>query len=531
MDSYQQLGRYLLIKKIARGGMADVYRAKLIGVEGFEKDVAIKKILPHWSSSREFVDMLIDEAKILLHLTHSNIVQVYELNKEADSYYIAMEYVHGIDLKTLLQALEKKSELISLSLLVYLMEQVCLGLKYAHEKKDDHQKNLGIVHRDISPQNILLSYDGEVKITDFGIAKVIGRTNETATGVLKGKFAYMAPEQALGKGIDHRCDIFALGILMYELATGHPCFKGNNDLETLEAVKNAPIIFPDTVRKLPEEFQRIITKALSRNILERYQTIAELLKDLELFARQEALHPHSDELCELLHLIFKEQLASQQVLNQELTLKSKEILKTLIPAKTYSWRQTKVLEAPMSPPTRILEKTLVYLKGMPHKVSLSKVIGGLVFLGIFIFVLKMFLGDKPNDFIPNAWSYIQKNWMVFSSPLIAGSSSSMVMDRISQTEGEKDFSLMPAPLTSPRKITVFGGVVVSARPWGRVYITGIVNGHEAPFSNQKIPVGEYQLKVVYPPHGKVVSTRIQVRENSTIRCQALFGASSQIYCK
>lgn len=530
MDSYQQLGRYLLIKKIARGGMADVYRAKLIGVEGFEKDVAIKKILPHWSLSREFVDMLIDEAKILLHLTHSNIVQVYELNKEADSYYIVMEYVHGVDLKTLAQALEKKSELISLSLLAYLMEQICLGLKYAHEKKDEHQKNLGIVHRDISPQNILLSYDGEVKITDFGIAKVIGRTNETATGVLKGKFAYMAPEQALGRGIDQRCDIFALGILAYELATGRPCFRGNNDLETLEAVKNAPIVFSDTTRQLPEEFRRIITKALSRDILERYQTIGELLKDIELFAGHEALHPHSDELSLLLHRIFKEELASGQVLNHELTLKSKEILKTLIPETTHPSRQTKVLEAPM-PLTHILEKTLVYIKEMPHKAFLSKVIGGLVLLGISLFILKFFWGNKTNDFIPHAWSHIQKNWMVSSPPLIAGSSSGMMVDRIRQTEGEKDFSLMSAPLTSPRKITVFGGVVVSARPWGRVYITGIANGNEAPFSNQKIPVGEYQLKVVYPPHGKAVSTRIQVHENSTVRCQALFGASSQIYCK
>lgn len=274
--SVQQLGRYHVQNLIASGGMANIYRAKLVGVEGFEKVVAIKQILPHWSSNREFIDMLIDEAKVLLRLNHANIVHVFELNKQDDIYYLVMEYVDGADLRHVLKNLSERKEVLPVDLSLHIISQVLQALQYAHSRLDSTQQSLEIVHRDISPQNILLSRDGEVKVTDFGIAKIIGKTNETVTGTLKGKFAYMSPEQALGRDIDHRTDIFAAGIVLYEMVTGQRCFKGKNDLETLEAVRAAHLDFSSQAH-LPQAIKDLISRALARDVDLRFQSAEDML--------------------------------------------------------------------------------------------------------------------------------------------------------------------------------------------------------------------------------------------------------------
>jgi|GEM_PF-3267961 serine/threonine protein kinase len=286
MTIAQKLGRYLLVDEIASGGMATVYRGKLLGIEGFEKDVAVKKILPVWSHNREFVTMLIDEAKVLVPLQHNNIVQVFELGKDGEAYFLVMEYVDGFDLRALLSRLKVKKRRLPLTLACYIMQQICLGLDFAHTRKNNTGKALQLVHRDISPQNILLSREGNVKITDFGIAKAIGRTTETATGILKGKFSYMSPEQALGQNIDHRSDIFALGALFYEMIFGEKCFEGHNDLEILEKVKHAKVLFTDdTLSSLVS----IISKALAREPANRYQSAADLLTDITAFEHEQTL--------------------------------------------------------------------------------------------------------------------------------------------------------------------------------------------------------------------------------------------------
>jgi tetratricopeptide (TPR) repeat protein len=276
-------GKYLLIEKVGSGGMAELFMAKQTGLKGFEKVMAIKRILPHLTQDTEFVTMFINEAKLAALLTHQNIVQIFDLGHMEDSYFIAMEYVMGKDLRTILQRAKVLNMPISVGHALLIISQVCAGLDYAHRKKDLSGQDLNIVHRDISPQNILVSYEGEVKLVDFGIAKAASSSSETRTGILKGKLSYMAPEQACGKPVDRRADIFALGVVLYEMLTGVKLFKGDNDFNTLEKVREAKIEPPPTSlnRQVSPELDAIILKALAREPDNRYQSASEFQTALE----------------------------------------------------------------------------------------------------------------------------------------------------------------------------------------------------------------------------------------------------------
>jgi serine/threonine protein kinase len=202
-------GKYLLLERINVGGMAEVFKAKAFGVEGFERLVAVKRILPSIAEDQEFITMFVDEAKIAVQLTHANIAQIFDLGRVGDSYFIAMEYVHGKDLRAIFDRARKRGETVPVPMACYVAMKICEGLDYAHNKKDAAGRDLHLVHRDVSPQNVLLSYDGEVKVIDFGIAKAAGKAGKTQAGILKGKFGYMSPEQVRGLPLDRRSDIFA----------------------------------------------------------------------------------------------------------------------------------------------------------------------------------------------------------------------------------------------------------------------------------------------------------------------------------
>ena len=264
--------------------MAEVFKAKAFGVEGFEKIVAIKRILPTMSEDDEFIKMFVDEARITVQLHHENIVQVHELGRESGQYYIAMEYVSGRDMRQVLDAMKKRGLTIPVSTAAYIASSVAEGLDYAHHKADANGNNLNLIHRDVSPQNILVSYDGAVKITDFGIAKAEDRASKTQAGVLKGKFAYMSPEQVRGQTIDGRSDIFAVGILLYEMVTGERLFLGESDFSTLDKVRKAEVRPPSELNAdLPPALEAIILKALAREPGDRYLRGAELAEALEQF--------------------------------------------------------------------------------------------------------------------------------------------------------------------------------------------------------------------------------------------------------
>ena len=277
-------GRYLLLDRINIGGMAEVWRGKVFGAGGFERLVAIKRILPNIAEDEEFISMFQDEAKISVQLTHANICQIYELNRIGPSLYIAMEYVPGKDLRSIFERARKKGEPPPVPLVCYVIGKLCEGLDYAHRKKDQHGRDLNVVHRDVSPQNVLISFEGEVKVIDFGIAKAAGKVTKTQAGILKGKFGYMSPEQIRGLPLDRRSDVFAIGVCLYELLTGERLFVGESDFQVLEKVRKAEVLPPSTYnRKIPEALERIVLKALAKDPADRFQYASELADELQRF--------------------------------------------------------------------------------------------------------------------------------------------------------------------------------------------------------------------------------------------------------
>lgn len=277
----ESFGKYYLIDKVAVGGMAEVFRAKTFSHGGFEKLQIIKRILQHLSDNREFVDMFIDEAKISVLLQQPNIVQTYDFGKIRDNYFIAMECVEGKDLKGILRKLAERRKLLPIEYAVYVCHEVCKGLDYAHKKANLRGEPLGIVHRDMSPSNVLVAYSGEIKIADFGIAKAEISIYNTKDGVLKGKFEYMSPEQASGQPIDCRSDIFAVGIMLHEMLTGRRLFKTDSEIKTLEKIKAADVRPPsDTNPNVPARLDEIVMRALARDPSDRYADARELQTDL-----------------------------------------------------------------------------------------------------------------------------------------------------------------------------------------------------------------------------------------------------------
>ncbi len=278
-----RFGQYELLERIASGGMAELFRARRTGVEGFQKIVAIKKILPHIADNDEFITMFADEAKLASQLNHPNIVHIYDLGKiEAGGYFIAMEYVDGMDLRTILRSGRDTALPLPVPLAVYIASKVASALDYAHRRRDTRGEELRIVHRDVSPQNILISHEGEIKLCDFGIAKADRKVSKTESGSLKGKLQYMSPEQAWGKSIDLRSDLFSLGCVLHESLTGRRLFRGDSDLTVLELVRKAEVGPPsDANPDVAADLDAVVIKALARDPQERYGTGAEMLRDLE----------------------------------------------------------------------------------------------------------------------------------------------------------------------------------------------------------------------------------------------------------
>ena len=279
-----KFGDYYLFERVAVGGMAEVFKGVSYGVEGFERLFAVKRVLPNIAEDQEFVDMFIDEAKIAVQLSHANIGQIYELGKVDGSYFIAMEFVQGRDLRAIFDQARAAGRHLDIPMCCHIVKEVCEALEYAHNKKRAAGEDLSLVHRDVSPQNIICSYDGEVKLIDFGIAKAAGKASKTQAGILKGKFGYMSPEQVRGRSIDRRTDLFSLAAVLYELLTLERCFQGESDFSTLDKVRKVDIRKPSSInRDIPPELERIILTGLAREPEDRYQSAAEFQDALQKF--------------------------------------------------------------------------------------------------------------------------------------------------------------------------------------------------------------------------------------------------------
>lgn len=287
--SYEVFGKYILLEKLAAGGMAEVFLSRAPGTSGIGKFVAIKRILPQYYDTQEFIDMFRDEAKIAINLSHSNVVSIYEFGVEKNQFYLVMDYVEGRNLRQILNKMKKSNSTFSIDQIIYICKEVAGGLDHAHRCHDGTTgKPLNITHRDMSPQNIMISYEGEVKIVDFGIAKAESQLETTRAGTLKGKFGYMSPEQAEGQPVDLRTDIFSLGTVLWELLANDRLFIANNEINTLRKIRECQI---PSLRKINPnihaELERVVQKALARDRNLRYQTAAAMHRDLSRYLNRQ----------------------------------------------------------------------------------------------------------------------------------------------------------------------------------------------------------------------------------------------------
>lgn len=281
--------RYRVTERLEAGGMAEVFRGEAVSIQGFKRQVAIKRVLPHLAQNKGFISMFLDEARLGSRLTHANVVSVLDIGAADNTYFIVMEFIDGCNLKTIIEEYRQSGRRIEVKDAVYMIVEAAKGLSFAHELVDDDGRPLNIVHRDISPPNILLSKRGEVKVTDFGLAKATTQLEKTDPGVVKGKFSYLSPEAAMGQTVDARTDIFALGIVLWEMLAGRRLFLGETDYQTVKMVQQAQI--PSLSRMNPEvdtELEAIIMKAMAKDPAERFGSARDLGDSLThyLFAKQ-----------------------------------------------------------------------------------------------------------------------------------------------------------------------------------------------------------------------------------------------------
>jgi serine/threonine protein kinase/outer membrane biosynthesis protein TonB len=284
-DNPNEVGDYVLLGMIARGGMAEIYKAKKKGVKGFEKVIAIKKILSGYGEDDKYIEMLVDEAKIAAELSHPNIVQIYDLGRKDNYYFIAMEYVLGKDLREIQTRLRERDKWFPEEIAIYLTSKILEALNYAHKAKDSRGRPLEIVHRDVSPPNILISYNGDVKLTDFGVSKASIKIHQTLSGALKGKLLYMSPEQACGEStIDYRSDLYSAGVVLFELLTGKKLFLDTSEMTVLKKVQNGEIINPREINPdIDPALEKILLTSLSKECDKRYQSAGAMIADLEAY--------------------------------------------------------------------------------------------------------------------------------------------------------------------------------------------------------------------------------------------------------
>ena len=311
MEEY--FGDYRLIERIGIGGMAEVFLARRFGVAGFEKEIVIKRIRPHLNEQKSFVNMFLGEAKLATQLTHPNIVQIYDLGRIDNSYFIAMEYIPGRDMSAIIPKTKSNNVPFPVEYALKIASSLCEALHYAHNKQDILGNSLEIVHRDVSPENIRIAWTGTVKILDFGIAKAATQVHETKVGEIKGKLCYMSPEQVLGQDVDSRSDLFALGCVMYEAITGFKLYSGNNDLEIMNKIVDGKVYPPSYFRDdVPEEVERIIMKALTKERKKRFQSAFEMQLAIDKFLATTEFTPSSIHLANFLKQQFQAELDAEQ---------------------------------------------------------------------------------------------------------------------------------------------------------------------------------------------------------------------------
>ncbi len=371
-------GKYTLIDRIAVGGMAEIFLARQAGLEGFEKTIVIKRIRPHLSKQQSFVNMFLHEAKLAAQLSHPSIVQIYDLGKIGETYFIAMEYIFGRDMRRVIPKAESMGIPFPMVYALKIASSVCEGLYYAHQKTDIYGNPLNIVHRDVTPENIFVSFDGTVKILDFGIAKAATQVEQTRAGEIKGKLSYMSPEQVVGKTLDARSDIFSLGVVLYEWITGLKLFTGDNEVAILKSISEGKIYAPSYFKAdVPEAVERILMKALEKDREKRYQTAWEMQYDIDQFLAEYEFTPSNIHLANFLKQLFSDELEAerQRLLTEGAPLPVEEEIPSESEGTPLEVEDDEVLSeggsSTMVVPLRLKTEDYETLRGMAEKHGLS----------------------------------------------------------------------------------------------------------------------------------------------------------------
>lgn len=471
-------GRYTLLQKIASGGTSEIYSARMRGSLGFAKTVAVKRLLPGWGDSAEFCAMLVDEARALTHLQHQSIVQVLELGELEGAPFIAMEYVKGIDCEGLLSRLSIQGLELPTKLALYIMIQVLSALEFAHGSTDEEGRALGIVHRDISPSNVLLSFSGEVKVADFGIATGIHRSKKTLAGQLKGKCAYMSPEQVLGRDVDGRADIFSSGALLFELLTARRLFEAATDFEVMGKVSRADLP-RGAVKALAPELQAILYQALAKEPSRRYQSAGEMLKDIQA------------------HVLRSGEIGNSLELSSYL----KETTKNFAEQDFFLPSKTKVVGA------------------WPRVQKISQRAGVPIFLALFTIFSSADIPSQnfPPQFERKVFSEVPELVRKLPSP-----------PNMNREVAAVDIGPYGA---RGRKKDELATISIMARPWGIVDIPGLVSQRETPVSGLRAEAGEYIVQVRQPSSKKLARTQLRIESGEKKQCLATFDEEARIVCK
>ncbi len=507
----EKFGQYILTSKIGSGGMAELFKAKKLGIEGFERVLAIKRILPHLSSDEEFIDMFIAEAKLVARLMNKNIVQIYDFGKIGQNYFISMEYIRGKDLRAILKRCREKGIKFPIPLAVFIAKEVASALGYAHIQKDSSGKDLRIIHRDVSPQNILISYQGEVKVVDFGIAKA-GAHSKTTTGVLKGKLSYMSPEQAWGKPIDHRSDIFSLGIVAYEMFTGERLFKGDSEINTLERVREAKVEpMPSVINTdLPQDLEAKLLRSLARDVNERYQSASEFESEFgEVLFNLLHTDPNLS-LKKFMHELFKEEIEAEHISEMEEETVSFEFEEEPAPVEQKS-RRTVSIRAKTLPSQ---EKTKIF----------SYIIAALLFVlvmgGGFVFWNNFYNKTIPSENIQTASEPSATSKTNDQSALPAATEK-----KTESPANNEQKTVIPNETASSEK-TKDGSVVVNATPWAKVFIDGKPYG-TTPKTIENLKAGSHNLRLENPSF-PAWETKITVSTNQAAKVSYKFGGFGRL---
>lgn len=477
-------------EKIGSGGMAEIFKVTLKGARGFKKRCVLKQIRSEYISNKEFTDSLINEAHIVEKLNHANIVQVYQLGDIGNTLGILMEYVDGVDLGKILYHLNYINKTMPRNLALFIIKQICLALQYAHNKTDDDGCPLDIVHRDINPQNILVSKDGWVKITDFGIAKASTKTTKTIYGTLKGKLRYMSPEQALCKEIDYRSDIFSVGILTYELLTGKRLFDADSEIKIINKVQNFEL---SELKKivLPNDLVNIICKTLEPDKNNRYQNCSEIIHNIDDYIRITGHSASTQELADFTKSLIQPQRR-----------------------KTDDKRQYKLDYPEPAPTVEIKISQLKDRKWTFAKKLKLRYLGylALPFLALLVLMFITYKDvikiDPPNETqIPHA--------MVTEKPKAESASLTM--------------KTLPKEVKAKVK---YGRLEVFAKPWGYVSVSGVASRKTSPYKTSKIKPGTYKVSVFYEPEDKTVTKTVNIVMNKRTFCTVDFLAPSPaLKCK